>query len=123
MKKSFLLLLLAVAAMQLRAQVVFKLSLLPGTTYNLNRDLKMNLTMGGPEALAALGGGQDIKMTSVMNTDYGIVTGEKNSAGLTPAEFTTKSNVIKMSVNGREMPQNPQPAEGALKIYGKFTPN
>jgi len=122
MKKSLILPILLLAAIQLRAQqsVMFKLAYQPKTTYTIDKDMKVMMNMNLPaEIAAATGGVQDMTMVMNSNTTSVIAAGAR-SQGNMPVKFTMKANTMKVSMNGQDMPAG-SIATPNVAVYGKYT--
>src|ERR1700744_2675170 len=123
-KLLFVLPLLTLAGLQLKAQqqIIFKPAFLPKTNYSITKEMKTNMNMSMPAALAAAGGGQDMVMAMASNLSSLFVTGARDKNNMIPVKITSKTNNMKMTMNGQDMPIGSGMPNTTVEVYGKYTP-
>jgi hypothetical protein len=113
MKKSILLPLLILTAIQLKAQeaVTFKMVYLPKTNYTITSEVKTNMNMAPV--------GQPMVMDMSMQSTSVIATGAADQSKTIPLKFSSKTGAMSMTMNGQQMPGTDAATQTVM--YGKYT--
>lgn len=126
MKKTFLLILLCLSLIQVKAQqgVVFKIKYLPNRNYQstISADVKFNVTVTGDQQILDKLKSQGI--TQPVNADLSIAlggflkTGALGTDNSMPVNIDYKLSDISVTANGKQLPIPPKATEKDIKLLG-----